>query len=233
MFKLRLSNPAVEGALNVSKWLKTQVLLSAEEMEKLLSDAGSFSFYNVSEVVSSENGEISREDFLMQYRAYATALKEGRVPEERKLRRSFSAVMSVTPDVLYAFEVQPGRFLVKPIRPVLQLQLHHFLHSKIDGKFYPMTLSQESVTWGIQFSYPQIFQHPQSHTFSKVGDAEEFPNTSLYSKLTRWLRNFSVPTTFLYQGKLTSVPIRTGKEVLPWISQHPQLKAQGLSVHVY
>jgi hypothetical protein len=96
-----------------------------------------------------------------------------------------------------------------------------------------MTLGQGSVTWGIQFSYPQIFQHPQSHAFAKVGDGEEFPNTSLFSKLAKWLRNFSMPTTFIYEGKSTSVPIRTGKEVFSWIHNHPQLKLQGLSVHVY
>lgn len=233
MSKLRLSNRAAEGTLNVSKWLKTQVLLSAEEMEKLLGALGIFSFYNVSEVVSSEDAEISREAFLAHYREYVTGLKEGRLPEEKTFRRYFSSVMSVTPDVFYADEVQPRRFLVKPTRPVIQLQSHHFLHSKIDGKFYPMTLSQESVTWGIQFSYPQIFQHPKSQAFSKVGDDKEFPNTSLFSKLTKWLRNFSAPTTFIYEGKSTSVPIRTGKEVFSWIQHHPQLKPQGLSVHVY
>lgn len=233
MLKLRESTQAAEGTLHVSKWLKTQVLLSAEEMERLLGDLSSFSFYNVSEVVFRENAELSREGFLQHYREYTTRLKQGELPEERKLRRYFSSVMSVTPDVLYAFEAKPQHFLIKPIRPVIQLQLHHFLHSKIDGKFYPMTLSQESVTWGIQFSYPQIFQHPQTHAFEKVGNHAAFPNTALYLQLTKWLRNFSVPTTFIYQEKATSVPIRIGKEVLPWIHHHPQLTSQGLAVHVY
>lgn len=230
---LKISQIKVEGVLNVSKWIKHQVLLSKNEMTELVAHLGDVSLYNISEVVSEENCVISKEDFLEQYGVYTDSLKEGKIPDEKKLRRYFSSVISITPDVLYAMEVKPGGYLVKPIRPVIQLQLHHFLPSDMDGKYYPMVLGNESITWGIQFSYPQIFQHPQTKVFSKVTDDSEFPNTPIFMRLIKWLRSYSVPTTFIWKEKATSVPIRIGKEALGWISSHLQLQKKGITVRVY
>lgn len=228
---LKLSHPKVEGTLNVSKWIKHQLLLSEDEMEALLSAIPPHAFYNVSEVVSADEGVITDATFLEQYGRYVAAIKRGEVPDEREFRRYFSSVVSVTPDVLYAMEVKTGAYLIKPIRPVVQLQLHRFLPSEIDGKYYPMVLGNDSVTWGLQFSYPQIFQHPQTGVFAKV-DAE-CSNTVLFTQMTKWFRNHTVPTTFIWKEKTTSVPIRIGKKALTWIHLHPQLQSKGISVRVY
>jgi hypothetical protein len=233
MLPLRISQVKVEGVLNVSKWIKHQVLLGREEMQSLFDHLGPISLYNISEVVAADDCALRNEVFLQQYGEYAHTLKEGKVPDEKNLRRYFSSVVSITPDVLYAMEVKPGAYLVKPIRPVIQLQLHQFLPSETDGKYHPMVLGNDSVTWGLQFSYPQIFQHPQTKQFSKVADDADFPNTSVFLRMAKWFRNHTVPTTFVWKEKSTSVPIRTGKEALSWVNFHPQLQAKGICVHVY
>ena len=211
---------------NVSKWIKHQALLDDDEMKALFAHLGSFFLYNVSEVVTDP--KISQDQFLKQYTAYVASLKNGKLIEAR---RDFSPVLSTVTEALHCHEVKTGYFLAKPLFPVIQLQLHHFLPSTADGKFYPMVLSQESISWGLQFSYPQIFQNPQDQTYAKV-DAT-FPNTALFSKLTKWLREFSVPTTFLWNNVKTSTPIRLGKKCFSWIDTHPQLPAKGLSVYAY
>jgi hypothetical protein len=231
--KFRLSNPAVEGHLNVSKWLKFQVLLSAEEMKDLFQTLPDCSLYNVSEVVDSEGMELSSSDFIKGYTEYVERLKQGECADEKRFRRLFSKALSVTSDIFYAHEVKPHHYLVKPVVPIIQMQLHHFLASEIDGKYYPMNLGQESVSWGVQFSYPQIYQDPLGHSFSKVTESSLFPNTALFRSLTRWLRNFSFPTTFIWKEQVVAVPMRIGKQVLPWIHAHAQLKKKGISVHVY
>jgi len=228
---LRLSHPKTEGALNVSKWIKHQVLLSEDEMKMFLSALSPHAFYNVSEVVSAEGSVITDEIFAEQYGKYVAAIKRGEIPDERQFRRYFSSVVSVAPDVLYAMEIKSGLYLIKPIQPVVQLQLHQFLPSEIDGKYYPMVLGNDSVTWGLQFSYPQIFQHPQTKVFARV-DAE-CPNTALFTQMAKWFRSHTVPTTFIWKEKTTSVPIRIGKEALSWIHHHPQLQSKGISVRVY
>ena len=233
MLPLRLSTPKIEGTLNVSKWIKHQVFMSGDEMRKLFAHLGNIALYNISEVVSAEEMVIPNDLFLNQYEAYVASLKQGEIPDEKKLRRYFSSVISATPDVLYAMEVKNGAYLVKPICPVIQLQLHQFLPSDVDGKYYPMVLGNDSITWGIQFSYPQIFQHPQTKKFSKVTDDTDFPNTSVLLQMVKWFRSHTVPTTFIWKEKTTSVPIRIGKEALSWIDAHPQLQAKGIMVHVY
>ena len=224
----RLSTPAQEGVLRVSKWLKFQVLLDEEEMAELLQVLDPLKIFIVSQLVTKENCEISPADFLEKYTTYAAALKQGQLPDEATLRPVFSSLFTATSDILYAQEVRADTFLIKAIKPVIQLQAHHFFVSAIDGKFHPMVLSEESVTWGLQFSYPQLAQDPKTSAFAKVVDSPDFPNTAPFLRLAKWLRRKSSPTPFWYRGVKTYVPMRLGKKCFGWIAHHPQLK--GLEV---
>jgi len=229
-FPLRISTPEQEGVMRTSKWLKHQVLLDAEEMKQLCEALGPFSIFVVSEVVPSEGMQISLQEFLSAYSNYVQLLASGKLPDETMFRKYFSAVFTLSSDLLYAMKVGENRYLIKTIRPVVQLQFHHFARSTVDGKFYPMTQGKDSVTWGIQFSYPQIFQKPKQHSFARVVASEEFPNTILFQRLILWLRRNTLPTCFLDGDKKITVPIRLGKKAFPWISNHPQLVSRGLTV---
>lgn len=209
---------------NASKWLKHPALLSVEEMQEVL--ALPFSIHIVSDVV--KESEISKEQFMDDYRAYIQGLKTGEV---KNFRRTFSSVFTTTSQFLEKKEVKPDHFLVKPIKPVVQLQFHHFLPSSADGKFYPMVVSQDSVSWGIQFSYPQLFQDPVTTQIQKVDDS--FPNTGLFRQIAQLIRKLTVPATFIWKGQKTSTPIRIGKQCFGWIASHPQLAAKGIEMHVY
>jgi|SRR5579872_6730241 len=228
-FPLRLSTPSQEGILRVSKWTKYPVLLDDVEMEDLIAHLGDFFCFIVSDVVQAENAQFSKEIFLEKYRGYIGALKEGVLPDEMPLKRYFSSILSLTSDLLYGQEVGKDKFLVKALKPVVQLQCHHFIFSKVDQKFYPMVLGDESITWGIQFSYPQIYQDPKSFAYSKVTHTADFPNTALFLLLVQWLRKNTQPTPFIVGEQRVNVPIRIGKKCLPWIHLHPQLALHGLS----
>lgn len=216
---------------SVSKWLKTQVLLDGSEMKACLEALNPLEFYNVSSIALIDQLSISQEMFLQSYESYISALKDGKVPEvDRKI---FSSVATVDPEALYAEEVQPGRWMAKLAKPVVQLQHHRFFASKIDHKIHPMVMSPESIYWGLQFAFPQIFFDGSGGTYTKTSDEVKFPNSALFAKLLKWLRTFSVPTTFVWDGQKISSPIRLGKECFAWIANHPQLKEQGIKVHVY
>jgi hypothetical protein len=230
MTSLRISSPHEEGVLQVSKWLKYQVLLSEQEMKGLL-DALKPLFIAVgSEPVTLENAFIAPEEFLRIYTGYVQALAQGVFPEDKNLRRTFSSVFTETLDALYAMPVGNDKFLIKSIRPTIQLQAHQFFYSTLDGKFHPMVLGKESVLWGVQFAYPQLCQDPRSKKIAKVDMSPEFPNTALFSRLTRWMRDHTMPTPFVVGEVRTQVPIRIGRECLAWIDQHPQLKEKGIQV---
>ncbi|HSW86216.1 MAG TPA: hypothetical protein VLG49_01815 [Rhabdochlamydiaceae bacterium] len=227
---LRQSHPDHEGVLRVSKCLKHQILIDEREIESLFSQLENPLIYVVSEPVTLDGASISKEHFLQKWSHYIEALRNGTLPEEQELRRYFSTIFTKTSDILYAMKVGPEKYLIKPLKPVIQLQLHHFFYSTVDTKFHPMVLGKDSVTWGIQFSYPQIYQHPKRHDFSKVVDSPDFPNTSLFSRLAKWIRAHTVPTPFTVNGKRTNVPIRIGKNCLSWIHLHPQLVQKGLEI---
>ncbi len=226
----RQSTPQVEGLLQVSKWLKTQVLLDSKEMEALLEALSPFYLVSVSGPVPSEEGVVSIASFLEVYTEYVALLKQGLVPPVERFRQVFSCALSRTLEAFYAMELGKDRHLIKPLMPVIQLQAHHLFYSTLDKKFHPMVFSKESISWGLQFSYPQLFQDPKTRGVVKVNDAERFVNSALFSTFLRWIRSHTVPTPFIVEGVKTNVPMRIGKWALSWVGSHPQLKAQGIEV---
>lgn len=228
--KLRYSTPQEEGIFSASKWLKVQVLLQTEEMQRLVEHLAPFSLYSTGEPLQADNIEMSPQEWLAQYDAYIGELQEGRAPSFALFRRPFSVIWTADSSLLYAMPVAQERVLVKALKPVIQLQAHYFYYSSLDKKYHPMVLSKESVAWGLQFSYPQIYQDPRTKALSKVANSPEFPNTALFLRLVRWLREHSAPTPFIAEGIRKNVPIRLGKSCFPWIQQHAGLKERGIHV---
>lgn len=221
-----MSSPTTSVAF--SKWMKHQVLLDAAEMEGLFAHLSPFTLYNVSEIVPLQDLIIETEEFLKTYRHYIESLKNGVSSFDFTTKRYFSAALTVTSEALYPHPIDKGRYMAKPLLPLIQLQQHRFFPSKEAGAFHPMVMSQESVHWGIQFAYPQIFQ--RGNLYTKVSD---LPNTPLFTQLIQWLRKATVPTTFFWREKKIATPLRLGRECFHWINHHPQLIQQGIRVHVY
>lgn len=218
--------------LQASKWLKHQILIDIDEMRELFTALGEFFLYQTSGIISEEKGSISHGEFLRCYEGYIDAIKEGHLPEEALYRHMFSSVMTVTPDCLYAISIGDNRQLIRVAKPVIQLQHHRMDYSSIDGKFRSMVLGSESILWGIQFSYPQIFQNPDTGEVEPIKDSTAFPNTSLYRTLQLWIRHHTVATPFLIEGhKKVNIPVRIGKSCFSWINRHLQLAKKGLRVN--
>jgi hypothetical protein len=187
-------------------------------------------FVVVSEPVTAEEAVLDPGGFLEKYSEYVSLLSQGIIPPFERFRRFFSCAMVCDLRGFYAISTGSSKFLIKPNKPVLQLQAHHFFYSDLDGKFHPMVLSPDSISWGIQFSYPQLFQDPKTRKIVKVTQSDEFPNTQLFLKLMKWVRNFTLPTPFEVHGKRINSPIRVGKKSLAWIKNHPQLKEKGIHI---
>ncbi|MBI3236582.1 MAG: hypothetical protein HYZ48_02595 [Chlamydiales bacterium] len=226
MDSLRISTPQIEGVLQVAKQLKFQVLLDPLEMEDLLNALDPLYIYVAGQKVELDAACILKGDFLSAYNRYAQELKEGKVPEVKILQKFFSSIWSADPHAVYAMPVPGSQYLIKQVSPVIQLQAHSVFYSDLDGEFHPMVLSQESITWGIQFSYPQIFQDPKTQSIEKVSSTSL--NSHLFTKLKRWLREFTCAMPFCVENKRVNAPIRIGKKALEWIDFHPQLVQKGI-----
>jgi hypothetical protein len=212
--------------MEASKWLDLHVLLDSEEMEALFTylndQLGTLHLYLPGRVVPTGEGELSQQAYLNSYESYVTALKNGLMPSAPL----FTVLLTLSPDHVSILKIDPQRELIRPIKPVVQLQPHSMSYSTQDGKFHSMVFGSHSILWGVQFSYPQLFLDPQNREVLKVNDS--FPNTALFRHIQRWIRDHTLPTPMHTPSSFLNLPVRLGKSCLTWINQHPQLKPQQL-----
>jgi hypothetical protein len=216
--------------LQASKWLKLQLLIDADEMQALCQSLAPFEIYQAGTVTPQGEGKISLDIFLDRYRHYVSLLKKGDCPNPQEFHPYFSTLWTVTPEALFALPLEKDKQLLRVTKPVIQLQPHSLDYSPYDHKFHPMVFGLDSVTWGIQYSYPQLALDPVTKEAISVAQNELFPNTLLFRALQRWVRNHTIPTPFEVEGRVINVPIRLGKQCLSWINQHPQLILRKLKV---
>lgn len=227
---LRISKPELEKPMQASKWLTYPALIDTTEMQTLMNALPPFYIFLTSCVTKRSKGYISQEEFLDTYNEYITTLQQGMLPDETQYRHFFSSIFTVTSEALYAVLVGNDEQLIRVAQPTVQLQPHRMGYSKADSKFRSKTFGADSITWGIQFSYPQLYKDNQTQEIFEVGISPEFPNTQLFRDVQRWIRHHTIPTPFLVEGQRINIPMRIGKNCLSWINRHPQLIEQGMQV---
>lgn len=199
-------------------------------MENLLFELGDFYICIIGQIYKEGEEIISKDQFLSNYKMYIEGLKKGKLIDESIYRSLFSSIFTTSLDDLYKIKVDEEQFILRVSKPVIQLQAHRMHHSKFDDTFRPMIFGKDSISWGIQFSYPQIFQDNISKEVIQVLNYPAFKNKKLYHDLQKWIRKNTIPTPFEYEEKIINAPIRIGKKCLPWINNHPQLVEKGLKV---
>ena len=216
--------------MQATKWLKIQLLIDAGEMENLFTALGPFEIFIAGAVTDKGGGKVAQEDFLKVYSQYIQTLKAGKIPLESDFRQFFSSVFTKDNGALFTMPLGSEKQLLRLAKPVIQLQPHSLDYSTHDQKFRAMVYGLESVLWGLQFSYPQLFQDPETKDALQVDVSPYFPNTELFRNLQRWVRGHTVPTPFLVEGKKINVPMRLGLNCLEWINHHPQLSKKNIQV---
>ncbi|HEV8052117.1 MAG TPA: hypothetical protein VGP47_06465 [Parachlamydiaceae bacterium] len=223
-----------ELPLQASKWLDLQLLIDIDEMRDLFTALGDFEIFQVGMVCGINEGIISKQKFLEVYEAYIECLKKGEIPEEKIYRPYFSSIFTTSHDHLFHILIGNDRHIIRVEKPVLQMQANRISYSQADGKIRPMVFSKDSILWGLQFSYPQLFQDSVTKEVFTVSDTLQFPNTPLYRKLQLFLRQNTIPTPFeVSEGQdnvRINVPMRLGRKCLSWINSHPQLADAGMRV---
>ncbi len=234
MNDLRISSYQ-EQPLQASKWLEVQALLESDEMALLFDVLAPFSLFQCGSItqrgIGGEEGQKqAKADFLSHYKDYVESLKSGELPLVSSYQICFSSVLTATNDCLYVIPIGEDRQLIRVSTPVIQMQAHTIGYSPIDKKFRSMVFGSDNIPWGIQFSYPQLFQDPISKQPTSVNDASAYPNTQLFRSLQKWMREHTTPTPFVVDGIMTNVPMRLGRKCYSWVNRHPQLVSKGISV---
>lgn len=227
---LRTTEKSDERSLQASKWLQMQVLLDADEMESLFAELGDFLIYRVGAITKIGEEAVAHAEFLSDYRDYVEALKQGELPDMSRFRRVFANVLTVSSEAIFSYRISPEEQILRIAKPIIQMQSHAMHYSADDGQFRPNVFGFDSILWGVQFSYPQIYQDLETMEIKKVDQGDSCINTPLFHRLRHWLRNHTRPTPIVVGEKLIKIPIKIGYKCLPWINQHPQLKQMGMHV---
>lgn len=217
--------------LQASKWLALQLLIDEEEMASLLDAMGAVSIFSVGRVLPLGGGAVPAAAFLEAYASYVGALRLGLAPPPPP--PYFSAAITNTLDHMVAVKISAAEQIIRPIKPVVQLQPHNMSYIAQEKAFHPLVFGKNSITWGLQIAYPQLWQAPESKAIEKVLSRSDMPNTLLFRAIQQWCRRNTVATPFICGGTtLINVPMRLGRLCLPWINSHPHLAEKGLSVAI-
>lgn len=219
-----------ETPLQASKWLSVQALLDTEELKDLLESLGEIYLARCGAVCDTREGLITQDQLLAFYEEYVHSLKNRKLPDPSKARHFLSLALTTALEDLYAIPLENGKQILRICKPVIQLQANYIDYSLEDKKFRPMIFGMESIPWGIQFSYPQLFQNNETKAVEQVKNNSSFPNSAIFHTLQKWIRQHTIPTPFEVEGNIYNVPIRLGKKCLSWIDQHPQLTKKGIKV---
>ena len=213
-----------------SKWLHIQFLLDPEEMKDLFQALGEVFIFSTMGIKPRGGNQIPIALFLEQYTRYIDLLKAAECINDDAFRFYFSAVITRSQDALLAIDVGNNREIIRPLKPILQIKLHRFDYSYVDGKIRPSVFGKDTVSWGIEISYPQLYQDPLTRVCEKATDLVLFPNAELFKKVQQWIRANTVPTPFIAQDVRIRCPIRIGKKCFDWIDSHQELKARKLAI---
>lgn len=225
---VRISLLEKEGVMQAAKWVSHRVLLEVCEMERMFKELAPFYLLNVSEIVSKDSFYLSKESFLSAYESYLIRLKEGSSIKE--FSKIFSAAFSTSLSPFYAMKVKENGYLVKVIEPVIQVRPHQFSFSEIDHTFHSMVHGMDVISWGLQFSFPQIYTNSLEGDVTEVLKNPKCVNTKWYKKLASWIRNNTSPISFIVDDKRENVSFRAGYQCFDWIENHPGIKAKGLTI---
>lgn len=227
---IRISSIENEGVFNASKWSKHQILLSSIEMKDLLQTLERMFILPAFGPIASSLSITPLNDFLDQYDKYIQDIISGTQIDEAFYRRFFCNYLTTDLSLVYAVALANNRIITKVSRPVVQMQFHQFFYSTTDQKLHSMMMTKDSVHWGIQLSYPQIFEDPHTHQFFKITESIDFPNTLFFKNIVKWIRKNTIPTPIEVDGKKLWAPFRTGRGCFSWVNSHNQLKMNGMVI---
>ncbi len=186
----------------VSKFLYARMLLAPLEFQELLNLYRGASFFPTGRVLSVGEENLTEEAIFEEYQAYFSSLKSSEAkPLSPKL-------LTKDKDALYRQELSSGKFLFKPILPLIQVSEHRLVVTS-DGRIEPMVYGSSTVRFGVQFSFPTLFMDegvPQA-----VLKEKKYLNSELFRLIQRFVRDKTEPASFIVQGKKIVTPLRIGK----------------------
>jgi hypothetical protein len=185
---------------------------------------GPFAIYPMAGALPIDTFPMPKEEFLVTYMSWIDSLKKGEIPSNFGCLNA--SMWTRSSDSLWLQELPGKRYMARPRVPFLQVQVHHMGFSLVDKVFRPMSLSQDGIFWGLQFSFPQIYEHPRDG----IVETMQSEGAEMFQIVRKWSRDCTIATPILVDETRENLPIRIGKNCFSWVNRHPGLISKQLSV---
>ena len=229
---MRRCSPKEAIPFLASKWLHIELLVDVDEMKDLFQELDPVFLFSTMGIQAVGGSALSVEQFLGQYGRYVELLRSGKVVIDDEFRFAFTTLITRSLNAVQAIQIGENREIISPILPIVQMKLHRFDFSSIDHKIRPLVFGPNTISWGLQISYPQLFQDPISRQIEQANLSDRFENAALFRTIQLWMRKHTLPVPFLIDGKRVNATIRIGKKCLGWIHAHAELQKRKLVVEV-
>lgn len=212
-------------SLKISKIIKIPIFLEPSEFKSfilyILEASPEAILFDTQKVLLCNEGLHPLTDLIDSYYEYITAL----LRNEAYSSPLFSYALSETDTIFASLALSDNRQLIRTLKPPIQLQPHSFYYSAESQNFYSMVFGEQSLSFGVQISYPLLYQDPESGEAIEIQKAASFPNFALFQKIRFYIRHNTVPLSLAVEGKKMNLPIRVGKKALSLSARYFQLRS--------
>lgn len=136
-------------------------------------------------------------------------------------RIPFSSALSQDSSDFSVTNLAGEKVLVKPRQPVIQLRPLSLSISP-DGALQTKSWGKDHIFWGIQLSYPQIFQDPDTKEIIQA--LANHPNGKLFKEILRWFRHHTKPVSLAKREKSLAFSLKVGSKSVYLLAKHEQIK---------
>lgn len=230
MQEIPISTVSEEGVYRASKYQRVQMLLEQEELEGLFNELNNFYILEYSKVLEQDNHIVSKEEFLLRYKTYLTALKTNPKNITRDLLSSLSVTFSKNLDVYYQVKINDQKTLIKLKAPAILVQPFTFHLDLENESVFTSVHTEERIFWGLEFSFPGVYQDGKTIDVIEIFKDLKSPNTTLFKTLQKYARRNTTPTSLLFKDSSKNFSFRLGKKCYRWINEYSKLHEHNLIV---
>lgn len=220
-----------ERSAQASKWMHVRALLDVSELQELLMQSVPCFLVNIASVCSKDQMLTTSEQLINIYAGYIAALQQGDRQHIQSYKKQLCFALSKTLDIFYLMQLQAEKFLIKPKIPAIRMQQFHFHYIADQDDFVTTYNLDHSISWGLEWSFPQFYQDPETYLPVEIFKDSTHPNTQLFKSIQKWMRDHTLPVPFLIEGKKKIAPFRIGKKCFEWINLYPSLSNRGLKIY--
>ena len=231
MWRLEEGDLGTLGVMQASKWLRFRVLFDDTTLAQWLDSIGDIYCINLCSACDEKGLYSSKEELLTHYKHYMNELKRGQVVDHSLFQKKLSLHITKDLSTCYKMSLKNSKLhFAKERAPGIRMVLHNFSWDRAHQTIHSNVYAKHSITWGLEFSYPQIFSGSVCDEVTYVLKSKTLPNNELFMQLKQWIRRESKPTTFCYQNQTVVSTLRIDKKGDNWIHHHKGLEDNELKV---